>query len=112
MNNCDIALSAMLCFTCVFIFTAFFYSIYMIYSVKALKEKGLLDKDVIKSEYKTYQFAFLAIIIIVLMYLSFGLKENIPDGILALIGTLAGYVLGGQRNQESNYIQKSNDELQ
>lgn len=93
---------AMVCFTLVFVVAAVFYGIYMIRAVGALKEDGKLDKDVITPNDKTFQFAFLTIIMVVLVYLAFGLGENLHGGILTLIGTLSGYVLGGHKPNAAN----------
>lgn len=71
------------------------YAIYMIIAIRQMK-KGF--KATIQTpDEKTFRFGFLVVIIITLAFLAFGLRENLSEGVLALIGTLAGYVLGGYR---------------
>ena len=108
---------AMLCFTLVFVVAAVFYGTYMIRAVTALKEAGQKSEnditeaitDALTPNDKTFQFAFLIIIMVVLVYLALGLRGNLQGGILTLIGTLAGYVLGGQKSKAANPVPKSEE---
>ena len=61
--------------------------------ISAVLKNGTIETP----DEQTFRFGFLAVIIVALAFLSFGLQKELNEGVLALIGTLAGYVLGGVR---------------
>jgi len=52
-------------------------------------------KGVRTPDEKTYRLAFLVFIIVIMAYLGLGLGGDINENIFAVLGTSAGYVLGG-----------------
>lgn len=72
--------------------------LYFTYLIKAL------NKDLIKSITpvdKTYRLAFFLVIIIAIAYLALGLGEGLSEGVITLLGTVAGYLLGGVPARQS-----------
>jgi hypothetical protein len=59
---------------------------------------------------KTYRLAFLVFIVVIVAYLGLGLGKQIPDNIIAILGTIAGYVLGGVAPSARTQEQKSDAE--
>lgn len=52
-------------------------------------------KDFKTPDEKTYRLAFLVFIVVILAYLALGLGQGINENVFAILGTIAGYVLGG-----------------
>ena len=77
---------AMILFTVVMSIAAISYAVYMI--------TALEGTDFQTPDEKTYRLAFFVVIIVVLAFLGLA-RDKINDNLLAVLGTIAGYVLGG-----------------
>ncbi len=82
---------------CLTIFLLFAGSLYTFFMVKALN-KGVIK--IITPNEKTYRLSFLVLIITATSYIALGLGNDINEGVLALLGSIAGYLLGGVRSKE------------
>ncbi len=78
---------ALILFTLVMVIAATSYATYMITALK----KG---KKVTTPDERTFRLAFFVVIIVVIAFLALGLGK-IDENLLAVLGTIAGYVLGG-----------------
>ena len=75
-------------FTVVIVMGIISYAVYMIIAkIKKLKVDTPDDR--------TYRLAFCVVIVVAISFLSFGCNGGIDKNVLAIFGTIAGYVLGG-----------------
>ena len=78
---------ALISFTVVMSIAAISYAAYMITALA-------LGTDVPTPDAKTFRLAFFVVIMVVIAFLGLTLKKP-SDSVLAILGTVAGYVLGG-----------------
>lgn len=95
-NNMDLQYWAMGAFTFVLVLAIVMYGVYMCIAIA----KGRIER--ITPDEKTFRLAFFASIMVVITYLAFGLGERLCGPLLSVLGTIAGYVLGGVTSRGSH----------
>jgi hypothetical protein len=86
----ELAHLAMICLTAAFIAGVILYVVYLIVALN----KGVI-KDLTPSD-RTYRLFFLISIILVVTYLILVFGGDLHSGVLPFLGTIAGYMLGGE----------------
>ena len=79
---------AMICLTAALIVGIILYVIYLISALKKGVVTYLTPSD------RTFRLYFLLAIILVVAYLALAFGKDLHEGVLALLGTVAGYMLG------------------
>ena len=92
---------AMILFTVVMSIAAISYAVYMITALITKRRVRTPDE-------RTFRLAFFVIIMVVIAFLGLGLGGEIEANLLAILGTIAGYVLGGitPSRQTSDWLRR------
>ena len=86
---------AMILLTIVISISIITYAVYMFLALYRQKEV----KKITPSP-RTYRLAFFIVILVVIAYLALGLGKDLSAELLGVLGTIAGYVLGGVTSQQ------------
>ncbi|MFP5211881.1 MAG: hypothetical protein ACLGPL_00740 [Acidobacteriota bacterium] len=97
MEQCDTLKLSLICLTTLLSIAILAYTFYISYVIRNTTNVNIGHMTPSKN---TFKIGFLAIIIIALAYLTFAFGEKLNSGVLALIGTLSGYVLGSSKEAE------------
>lgn len=85
----DLVRLCLVLYAVVLLFSVFFYGLYMIYAMKKDRISNVTPDE------KTFRLAFFVILVFTISFLSLGFNGDMKSELLGILGTIAGYVLGG-----------------